>query len=118
LKRPIITHTEADMQDRDSQSDVNPGSVERDLDDAPVEREGMQGGGVEREDTQEDEGLRGGPVTERERADGGQITQREVFDSPGQAGREDAMNSSRSGGMENRPGDRSDPMPPAGRSSR
>lgn len=109
------------MQDRESQSDVNPGNVERDLDDAPVEREGMQGGGVEREGTQdpaEGEGLRGGPVTERERADGGQITQREVFESRGQVGREDALNSSRSGGMENRPGDRSDPMPPAGGSSR
>jgi hypothetical protein len=119
LKRPIIRYTEADMQDRESQRDVNPGNVERDLDDAPVEREGMQGG--QREGAQngaEDEGLRGGPVTERERADGGQITQREVFDSPGQVGLEDAMNSSRSGGMENRPGDRSDPMPPAGGSSR
>lgn len=109
------------MQDRESQSDVNPGNVERALDEAGTEREGMQGGGVEREGTQGDadgEGLRGGPVTGREREDGGQITQREVFGSPGQVGREDAMNSSRSGGMENRPGDRSDPMPPAGGSSR
>jgi hypothetical protein len=101
-KARIITHTEAEMQGRESHSDVNPGNVERELDDAPVEREG----------------LRGGPVTEREREDGGQITQREVFESRGQVGREDAMNSSRSGGMENRPGDRSDPMPPAGGSSR
>lgn len=111
------------QQDRESQSDVNPGNVERRLDEAPVEREGLQsGGGVEREGTQdgdvEREGLRGGPVTEREREDGGQITQREVFESRGQVGREDALNSSRSGGMENRPGDRSDPMPPAGGSSR
>jgi hypothetical protein len=100
------------MQDRESQSDVNPGNVERALDEAGTEREGMQGGGAD------GEGLRGGPVTEREREDGGQITQREVFQSRGQVGREDAMNSSRSGGMENRPGDRSDPMPPAGGSSR
>lgn len=100
------------MQDRESQSNVNPGNVERALDEAGTEREGMQGGDAG------GEGLRGGPVTEREREDGGQITQREVFDSPGQVGREDAMNSSRSGGMENRPGDRSDPMPPAGGSSR
>jgi hypothetical protein len=110
------------QQDRESQSDVNPGNVERQLDEAPVEREGLQGGSVEREGTQEGdverEGLRGGPVLEREREDGGQITQREVFESRGQVGREDAMNSSRSGGMENRPGDRSDPMPPAGGSSR
>jgi hypothetical protein len=73
------------MQDRESQSDVNPEIVEQELDDAPVEREGMQGsGGVEREGTQsgevEREGLRGGPVTERERPDGGQITRREVFE--------------------------------------
>jgi hypothetical protein len=109
------------QQDRESQSDVNPGTVERRLDEAPVEREGLQGG-VEREGAEggdvEREGLRGGPVMEREREDGGQITQREVFESRGQVGREDAMNSSRSGGMENRPGDRSDPMPPAGGSSR
>lgn len=110
------------MQDEESQSDVNPGKVEQRLDEAPVEREGVSSGGVEREGLQgggdvEREGLRGGPVTEREREDGGQITQREVFDSPGQAGREDALNSSRSGGTENRT-DRSDPMPPAGGSSR
>ena len=43
-------------------------------------------------------GIRGGPVTER--------------------GREDALNGSRPGRMENRPDDRSDPMPPAGGSSR
>ena len=109
----IITHTEAEMQDPESQSDVNPGMVEQRMDEAPVEREDVSAGGmVEREE------LRGGPVTEREREDGGQITQREAFDGPGQAGREDALNSSRSGGMENRPGDRSDPMPPAGGSSR
>ena len=111
------------QQERESQSDVNPGNVERRLYEAPVEREGLQGGGsVEREGTEggdvEREGLVGGPVMEREREDGGQITQREVFESRGQAGRGDAMNSSRSGGMENRPGDRSDPMPPAGGSSR
>lgn len=111
------------QEDRESQSDVNPGNVERRLDEAPVEREGVQGGGgVEREGTQggdvEREGMRGGPVTEREREDGGQITQREVFEGPGQVGREDALNSSRSGGMENRPGDRSDAMPPAGGSCR
>lgn len=105
------------MQDRESQSDVNPGVVEQGLDDAPVEREGMQGsGGAEREGTQGgDEGLRGGPVTERERPDGGQITQREAFE--GQTGREDMMHGSRSGGSENMTG-RSDPMPPAGGSSR
>ena len=117
------------MQDRESQSDVNPGIVEQGLDDAPVEREGMQGsggveregmqgsGGVEREGTQGGDGLRGGPVTERERPDGGQITQREAFDGPGQTGREDLMHGSRSGGSENAT-DRSDPMPPAGGSSR
>ncbi len=104
------------MQDPESQSNVNPGLVERALDETPVEREGLQAsGGVEREGTQggdvEREGLRGGPVTDRERPDGGQVTQREAFDAPGNAGREDALNSSRSGGMENRPGDRSDPMP-------
>lgn len=110
------------MQDRESQSDVNPGNVERGLDEAGTEREGVSAGGVEREGVQggevDREELRGGPVTEREREDGGQITQREVFESRGQVGREDALNSSRSGGMENRPGDRSDPMPPAGGSSR
>jgi hypothetical protein len=110
------------MQDRESQSDVNPGLVEQRLDEAPVEREGMQGsGGVEREGTQggevEGEGMRGGPVTERERPDGGQVTQREAFDGPGQTGREDLMHGSRSGGSENAT-DRSDPMPPAGGSSR
>lgn len=100
------------MQDRESQSDVNPGIVEQELDDASVEREGLQGsGGVERE------GLRGGPVTERERPDGGQITQREAFDEPGQAGREGRMHGSRSGGSENMT-DRSDPLPPAGGSGR
>jgi hypothetical protein len=103
------------MQDRESQSSVNPGIVEQGLDDAPVEREGMQGGGgVEREGTQEGEGeregLRGGPVTERERPDGGQITQREAFDGPGQTGREGLLHGSRSGGSENMT-DRSDPMP-------
>ena len=57
------------MQDEASQSDVNPGMVEQRLDEAPVEREGLQRGDVERE------GLRGGPATEP--ADGGQTTQRE-----------------------------------------
>jgi hypothetical protein len=109
------------MQDRESQSDVNPGIVEQQLDDAPVEREGMQGGsGVEREGTQdgdvEREGLRSGPVTERERPDGGQITQREAFDGPGQTGREGLLHGASSGGSENAT-DRSDP-PPAGGSSR
>jgi hypothetical protein len=109
------------MQDRESQSDVNPGIVEQGLDDGSVEREGMQGsGGVEREGTQggdvEREGLRGGPVTERERPDGGQVTQREAFGERGQAGREGMMHGSRSGGTENTTG-RSDPMPPAGGST-
>lgn len=101
------------MQDRESQSDVNPGIVEQELDEAPVEREGTQGsGGVEREGTQSgDEGLRGGPVTERERPDGGQVTQREAFE--GQSGREGMMHGSRSGGSENVT-DRSDPMPRTG----
>ena len=101
------------MQDRESQSDVNPGIVEQELDEAPVEREGMQGGGgVEGEGTQGGgEALRGGPVIERERPDGGQITQREAFE--GQPGREGMMHGSRSGGSENMT-DRSDPMPPAG----
>ena len=64
------------MQDRESQSDVNPGVVQQRLDEANVEREGAQDGrGVEREGTQgggveregstggdvEREGLRGGP---------------------------------------------------------
>jgi hypothetical protein len=80
------------QQDRESQSDVNPGNVERRMDEAPVEREGLQGGGgveregtqdgaVEREGTQdgavEREGLGDGPVTERERQDGGPITRRD-----------------------------------------
>lgn len=105
------------MQDRESQSDVNPGIVEQGLDNAGVEREGLQGsGGVEREGLQGDGGLRGGPVTERERPDGGQITQREAFDERGQAGREGMMHGSRSGGTENT-SDRSDPMPPAGGST-
>jgi hypothetical protein len=99
------------MQDRESQSDVNPGIVEQGLDDASVEREGMQGGEAEHD------GLRGGPVTERERPDGGQVTQREAFDGPGQQGREGLLHGSRSGGSENMT-DRSDPMPPAGGSSR
>ena len=105
------------MQDRESQSDVNPGIVEQGLDEASTEREGMQGsGGVEREGTQgEGDGLRGGPVTERERPDGGQITQREAFE--GQAGREGSLPGARSGGSENTSGG-SDPMPPAGGSSR
>ncbi|HEX6040351.1 hypothetical protein [Longimicrobium sp.] len=94
------------MQDRESQSDVNPGIVEQGLDEAGVEREGLQGDG----------GLRGGPITERERPDGGQITQREAFDERGQAGREGMMHGSRSGGTENTT-DRSDPMPPAGGST-
>jgi hypothetical protein len=97
------------MQDRESQSDVNPGIVEQGLDDAGVEREGLQGSGG-------DEGLRGGPITERERPDGGQITQREAFDERGQVGREGMMHGSRSGGSENMT-DRSDPMPPAGGST-
>lgn len=61
------------MQDRESQSDVNPGIVEQELDDASVEREGMQGsGGVEREGTQGGgQELRGEPGTGRERPDGG-----------------------------------------------
>jgi hypothetical protein len=67
------------MQDRESQSDVNPGIVEQEMDEAPVEREGMQGSGdVEREDTQGGDEGRGGPVTERERPDG------EAFDGLGQ----------------------------------
>lgn len=49
------------MQDREAQSDVNPGRVERGLDAAPT-----QGAA-----NSENEGLRGGPVTEREREDGG-----------------------------------------------
>lgn len=102
------------MQDRESQSDVNPGIVEQGLDEAPMEREGMQGSG---EGTQGDDGLRGGPITERERPDGGQITQREAFDGPGQTGREGLLHGSRSGGSENMT-DGSDPMPPAGGSSR
>jgi hypothetical protein len=103
------------MQDRESQSDVNPGIVEQGLDDAAVEREGMQGsGGVEREGTQGgDPGLRGGPITERERPDGGQITQREAFE--GQTGREGMMHGSRSGGSENMTGG-SDPTPADGSS--
>lgn len=87
------------MQDPESQSDVNPGMVERRLDEAPVEREGASEGGVEREGTQggdvEREGLRGGPMTEREREDGGQVTQRATFDGPGQDDRGDALNDSR-----------------------
>lgn len=103
------------MQDRESQSDVNPGIVEQGLDDAGTEREGMQGG-AQREGSQqgaEPEGMRGGPILERERPDGGQITQREAFDERGQVGREGMMHGSRSGGSENMT-DRSDPMPPAG----
>jgi hypothetical protein len=101
------------MQDRESQSDVNPGRVEQGLDEAPVEREGMQGSGGGEGDGVEREGLRGGPVTERERPDGGQITQREAFDGPGQTGREGLQHGARSGGTENTTGG-SDPMPPAG----
>lgn len=52
------------MQDRESQSDANPGRVERGLDAAATE--GPENGE-----------LRGGPVMEREREDGGQITPRE-----------------------------------------
>jgi hypothetical protein len=78
----------------------------------------MQGsGGVEREGTRDGGGLRGGPVTERERPDGGQVTQREAFEGAGQTGREGLMHGSRSGGSENMTG-RGDPMPPAGGSSR
>jgi hypothetical protein len=89
------------MQDRESQSEANPGRVERGLDAAATQ-------GPENSENPE---LRGGPVLEREREDGGQITPREAFDGPGQAGRENILNGSRSGGMENRPGDRSDAMP-------
>lgn len=103
------------MQDRESQSDVNPGIVEQRLDDAPMEREGMQGSrGVERESMHggevEHEGMRGGPVTQRERTDGGQATQREAIEGPGQAGREGLLHGTRSGGAENMV-DRSDPIP-------
>jgi hypothetical protein len=129
------------MQDRESQSDVNPGIVEQGLDDAGARREAMQGsdaqpggarGGEARREAMQDggadgdggrregsqqgaepEGMRGGPITERERPDGGQITQREAFDERGQVGREGMMHGSRSGGSENTT-DRSDPMPPAG----
>jgi hypothetical protein len=87
------------MQDRDSQSEVNPGMVEQRMDEAPVEREGASAAGVEREGTQggevEREELRGGPVTEREREDSGQVTQREAFDGLGQADREDVLDGSR-----------------------
>jgi hypothetical protein len=89
------------MQDRESQSPVNPGIVEQGLD----RQEEMSAGGVDTTD-----GIRGGPVRERERPDGGQITQREAFSEPGQTGREGALNGARSGGMENRT-DQSDPMP-------
>ena len=70
------------QHDHESQSDVNPGNVERRMDEAPVEREGLQGGGsVEREGTQdgdvEREELGDGPVTERERQDGARISQRD-----------------------------------------
>jgi hypothetical protein len=113
------------MQDRESQSDVNPGIVEQGLDDAGARREAMQGSDAPREGTQggdgrreamqggDSEGIRGGPITERERPDGGQITQREAFDERGQVGREGMMHGSRSGGSENMT-DGSDPMPPAG----
>ena len=105
------------MQDQESQSDVNPGRVEQRLDEAGVEREGMQGGEVEREGMQggevEREGLRGGPVTEREGPDGGEVTQREALDGPGQAGREDGLHGARSVGSENAT-DRGDPIPPTG----
>jgi hypothetical protein len=49
------------MADRESQSEVNPGRVERGLDAAPTQ-------GAE---NTENQGLRGGPVMEREREDGG-----------------------------------------------
>ena len=55
------------MQDREAQSDVNPGRVERGLDAAPTQ-------GAE---NTENEGLRDGPGMEREGEDGGQITPRE-----------------------------------------
>jgi hypothetical protein len=77
---------EGQMQDPESQSDVNPGLVEQRLDEAPVEREGLSAGGVEREGMQggevEREELRGAPV-EREREDRGQVTQREPLEEPG-----------------------------------
>lgn len=89
------------MQDRESQSPVNPGIVEQGLD----RQEEMSAGEVDTTD-----GIRGGPVRERERPDGGQITQREAFDGPGQAGREGALGGARSGGTENTTGG-SDTMP-------
>jgi hypothetical protein len=49
------------MPDQESQSDVNPGRVEQGLDAAPTQ-------GAE---NTENQGLRGGPVREREREDGG-----------------------------------------------
>jgi hypothetical protein len=85
------------MQDRESQSDVNPGMVEQRLDEAPVEREGVSAAGVEREGMQggeaEREELRAGP-TERQHEDGGEITQRDAIDGPDQADREDVLDGS------------------------
>ena len=93
------------MQDRESQSDVNPGIVEQRLDRAPVERDGLQGssgveregmqvGGVEREGTQagdvEREEMRGAPVVERERSDDGPDARRGEGDT-GHSGRENAL---------------------------
>lgn len=97
------------MQDRESQSSVNPGIVQQGLD-AAKEPQASGGDGSQ-------EGVRGGPIMDRERPDGGQVTQREAFDGPGQEGRENLLHGSRSGGSENAT-DRSDPMPPAGGSSR
>lgn len=56
-------------QDREGQSDVDPGNVERRPDEAPVEREGLQGGGgVERQAMQggdvEREGLGVAPAAD------------------------------------------------------
>ena len=99
------------MQDRESQSSENPGIVQQGLDKA--EEQGMKASG----DDASGDGVRGGPIMDRERPDGGQITQREALDGPGQEGRENLLHGSRSGGSENTTG-RSDPMPPAGGSSR
>lgn len=90
------------MQDRESQSPVNPGIVEQGLD----RQEEMNAGEVDTTD-----GIRGGPVRERERPDGGQITPREAFREPGNTGREAALNGARSGGMENRTDGSDDEMP-------
>ena len=118
------------MSDQDSQNQSNPGIVEKQLDEAPVEREGLQGGGVERDGVQrgdveregpqrgdvdrdsiqrgdvDREGMRGSPEVERERQDEGPSTEREGF---GAADRDEQPTPQYDGSESQQPANRDEP---------